>query len=130
MAQLTVTGENYKNGEYGMYNINQLKDFLSKKENENKKLIITFQTEEKHSTKSMLAYYFAKIVPEWRQELFKQGTVKTIKQTDKYLRGLSPILENRTLSDLNREELIAFIDHIKDISLQDVHLFIEDPRCL
>ena len=125
--QFTVTGEIDENGDLGIYNMNQLKDLCRK--NKNKRLIVTFQIEEKGSKNAMLKYYYAKVVPEWKQEILKMGMVMTNKEVDNYIRTLSPITESKSLSELNKEEMMHYLDHVRKESL-GINLVIEEPRCL
>lgn len=129
MNQLTVTGEITENGDdFGFYNMNQIRDYCRK--NPGKKLIVTLQIEEKESIRSMMAYYNAKVVPEWKAEFFSRGILKTRDQVDEHLQDLSPITQKKRLSRLEKDEWVAFLDHIKEVSLSEINLFVEDPRCL
>lgn len=126
--QLTITGLTTNKGKLELYNKGLLNDFCGK--NPDKKIIITVKVEESGSKNAMLSYYHSKIIPEWKQHLFEKGIVKNISEVDILLRGLTPITKNKTLSELTKDELIMFLDFVKIRSLEDVSLFIEDPRCL
>ena len=90
--QLTVTGVTTKEGEFGIYNKSQLNDFCKK--NPGKKLIITVQVHEKQMLDAMIAYYYAKVIPEWSQYFRKIGDMKNNDKIDSHLRSISPITKN------------------------------------
>lgn len=125
---LTITGEINEEGKLHLFNQNTLTDFKTK--NKGKKIIVTFESEDSQSLEVMRKYYYAKVIPEWKQALLARGEMKSTKEIDYYLRSLSPILKRKTLSELTKEEFYFFMDHVKDVSLQDVNLFVENMRCL
>lgn len=126
MTQLTVTGKVDSKGDFGFYNLSELTYFL--KEHTDKRIIVTFKVSDEDSRKTIIKYYRAKIIPEWRSRLLDQGTIVSEVEVDNYLKSISPLTEKRSVSELNRDELVAFVDTLKDVSLEDVNLFIEDAR--
>jgi hypothetical protein len=126
--RLTVTGEINTKGEYGLYNIAQLNDFC--KNNAGKKLIITFQAEDKKSKNGLIAYYNAKLIPLWQDIFYKIGDIKNEVEIDVYLRSQCPITRIKSLSELEYDELLMFMDSIKNHTLVEGNQFIEEPRCL
>ena len=125
--KLTLPGGSLGDNYY-IYSQDQLSYFL--KINKGNKMLITFEVQDDDDRKRQLRYYFAVIIPEWKKALFKKGVIKSNSDVDVYLRSLSPILENISLSDLNFDELVQFLDHVRSVSLQDVNLVLEDPRCI
>jgi len=124
--QLTITGKTNDKGDLLYWNIGQLTDFLVK--NSSRDLIITFETQDEDSRKRMLRYYNVKIIKEWKQSLLNKGEVLSESEVDNRLRMMSPITENKSLSELSRDELVLYLDHVKLVSAEEVNLFIEDPR--
>lgn len=121
-------GEVTNKGEYGLYNIAQLNDFCRK--NTGKKLIVTFQAEDKNSKNGLIAYYNAKLIPLWQDIFHQNGEIKNTVEVDVYLRSQCPITRLKSLSELEYSELVMFMDAIKNHTLVDGHQFIEDARCL
>jgi hypothetical protein len=128
MNRLTITGEVTNKGEYGLYNIAQLNDFCKK--HTGKKLIVTFQAEDKNSKNGLIAYYNAKLIPLWQDIFHQNGEIKNTVEVDVYLRSQCPITRLKSLSELEYSELVMFMDAIKNHTLVDGHQFIEDARCL
>ena len=128
MQKLTIIGEINKKGQFGFYNIAQLNDFCVK--NPGKKLIVTIQVEDKKSKDVILAYYYAKVIPLYQDEFYKNGDIMNNTQTDTYLRSLCPITQKKSLSDLSYDELVYFMDFLKHHALTEINQFIEEVRCL
>jgi hypothetical protein len=125
MIQLTTIAKT-PNGKIGFMNRNQINDFA--KNNPDKTIMVTFEVIE--GKEGLIKYYRGKVLPEWKQELFKVGIIKRIEEIDLYLKSISPIAKGRSLSDLSHEELKVFMDLVQDVSLQDANLFVENWRCL
>ena len=128
MNQLVITGEINSKGEYGLYNIGQLNHFC--KSHPDKKLIITFQVEDKKSKTGLIAYYHAKVIPLWQDTFYKLGEIKNSIQVDVYLRSICPLTVNKSLSELDYKELVMFMDEVKHHTLVEANQFIEEPRCI
>jgi len=128
MNNLTITGQINKKGQYGIFNENQLDDFCKKHPEKN--LIITFQVEEKKSLKGLIAYYNAKTIPSWVNGFFNLGIIKNEIEVDVYLRSRCEMTRKKSLSELTYKEMVLFHDFIKDVTLKDIHCFIEESRVL
>ena len=105
MNKITVLGDT-DGGKFGVYNIDALNDFCKK--NQNKRIIIEVFVEEKESKNAKLAYYYKKIVPDVVNALFDRGDVVTEKYVDRILRGISPITQEKTLSDLSNNGISSY----------------------
>lgn len=125
--KLTVLGGSLGDNYY-LYSQDQLSYFIEK--NKGRKMLITFEIQDEDDRKRQLRYYFAKIVPEWQKELFNNGVVKSIKDVDFSIRKLSPIIDDRSLSELSYDELIQFLDHVRSVSIEDINLILDDPRTI
>ena len=127
--QITILGATTKEGIYGIYNIGMLDDFMKK--NPNKRLIITFQVEEKESKNAMIKYYNAATLPMWQKYFFKTGEVKSLKEIDKYLKKVCPSTTEKTsLAKLPKDELHMFLDFISIESLETANFATEDSRLI
>lgn len=107
--------------------------------------IFTMKIEvEKNMTLSqpLKGYYFKKIVPDMQRGYFiEKGERYTLKQTEEKLRGLSPIMikeeyndekgiweqDIRTIEELDNQQLVFYIEHLKEIAVKEFGVYIEDP---
>ena len=92
----------------------------------------------------LLVYYKKKIVPDMREAYFKSGDRLTLEQTDERLRERSPITTKQNynfeskkwetiilnVEDLDTQQLVFFIEQLKDYAAQEFGTWIEDPTSL
>lgn len=92
----------------------------------------------------LLMYYKKKVVPDMREAYLKSGERLTLEQVDRKLRERSPITikEQYTrdsrkwnsdvleIEDLDNQQLVFFIEQLKDFAAQEFGVWIEDPTSL
>lgn len=98
----------------------------------------------KKSSRPLIGYYYAVVVPTMQAEIWKSGDRKTEEQTDIFLRENSPIMyletvdlktgkyfhELKRIPDLSNEELLEHIETIKQLAAEEYGCYIEDPKSL
>ena len=92
----------------------------------------------------LIVYYKKKIVPDMQRAFLENGDRYTQEETDLKLRDLSPITqkenyntdtrkwerETMELEELDNQQLVFFIEHIKDIAAMELGAYIADPNSL
>ena len=110
----------------------------------NKKIIGTFHIFDPGTSEALKGYYFLKIVPDFRRALWEAGDRKTMEDTETFLRELCPIMRNetpdfetgnyfhelRTVADLDNQELVHYIEHLKQIAAEEFYFVIDDPQTM
>lgn len=133
-----MTGRVRDDGQLEIYK-SELNDFLAKHKGE--KVVLTLQPLPKEKTKGMLSYYFAYVVPKFKQAMWENGERLTDKQVEKRLRELSPVMQEqeadeqgryrtrlRLIAELNNAELYEHIEALKQIGAEEYSIYIEDPN--
>lgn len=126
--KIIVTGVTTKKGIFGFNNILAIEDFCRK--NPNCSLTITIEANKEKSRKAILSYYHTKILNDWQTELYQNGTIKSKGEVSEMLLRQCPITKDKSLSELSYDELCMFMDRIKEISLLEMGIVIEDVRNL
>lgn len=118
----------------------ELNDFFSKWPG--KKILATFTVLGSPASEAIKTYYRKGILPQMRQAIFMhEGTRMTDRQTDEYLRKLSPVStieewnENTKswdhkvleIDEMTNPQLSKHIDFIKQIAAEEYQVFINDP---
>lgn len=128
MSGIIITGKTNSKGQYGIHNKGMLDDFCKK--NPNKTLIFEISAIGKGTKESLLAAYHGIYLKEWVKGMFSKGTIVTEAKMSQLLQNRSPITTDKTLSELNYDEMLVFMDSVKYWALEDVNIFLEEPRCL
>jgi len=128
MNELTVTGEINKAGQLGMYQIREIENFA--KMNKGKKLLVKYIIQDEDLRKRLISYYFGVVIDIWQTHFHDTGTILSKKQVDVHLRHNCPITHECELSKLELNDLIMFLDYLKEITLEQANRFIENPRLL
>jgi hypothetical protein len=126
--EITVTGEVNAKGQYGVYQMDYIKDFCSK--HPNSKLIITFEVVEKESKAAMLSYFYKAIVTRYKKYRFDNGDILTKEQAKEELKDMTMFSRNRSLADLTKAEMVLFLDTIKSTLRAEFGIIIEEVRTL
>lgn len=109
-----------------------------------KRLVCTFKVYDPGTSHAIRGYYFNKIVPDFKHAFWETGDRMTEKDTEKRIRELSPIMWEetpddvtgeyeqrlRTVDELDNQELVYFIEHLKEIAAMELNFFIDDPNTL
>lgn len=141
MEKTTLTQIGYATSKGGLnIYMEELTDFLSKWPG--KKVMATFTILGSPASEAIKTYYRKGIVPQMRQALYmSEGTRKTDKQTDEYLREISPVAtvedwnENTNswnhkileIDEMTNPQLSRHIDFIKQLAAEEYQIFINDP---
>lgn len=128
MSGIIITGKTNSKGQYAIHNKGMLDDYCRK--NPNKTLVFEINAIGKGTKESLLNAYYGIYLPEWVKGMFNAGTIITEPKMDELLRNRSPVTESKTLSQLNYDEMLVFMDSVKLWALEDVNIFLEEPRCL
>lgn len=128
MNELTITAEISKKGEIGLYQIREIESFG--KMNKGKKLLVKYFIQDEDYRKRLLAYYFGVILDIWQIYFHNTGVILSKKQIDTHLRNECPITQQNELSKLELNDLIMFLDYMKELTLKQANRFIENPRLL
>jgi hypothetical protein len=135
----TVTGRTNAKGQLLIADQKAMAEFFSKWPNV--KFTGRFHVAQPGTSEALKGYYFNKIVPDFRRALWEAGERKTEKDTEKFIRELSPIMWEETpdpetgkyehelleINDLDNQQLVLFIEHLKQIAAEEFYFFIEDP---
>lgn len=139
--QINISGKVDKNGKLNMF-MGELNEFLSQWKNS--KLIVQFKVYQPGTSEAIRGYYFNKVVPDFRRAMWESGERLTEEQTEKQIRELCPIMwhelaeektgkytaELREIADLDNQEMVNYIEHLKDIAAIEYNFFIDDPETL
>lgn len=128
LNKLTLTGEINKNGEFGFYNISSLKKLC--KMNPNSKLIVNVSIEKSKSKNALLAIYNIETIPEIQHAFYQLGDIKSTREINEILTSLCPITKKKTLSELDYDEMVMFLDYVNNFSLENLNVVLTDPRTL
>lgn len=139
MAKKIQSGTIDQNGNLAMYMV-EINDFFSRYKG--CRIIAEFTVLRKEASEAMKGYYFLAVVPEFRKAIWQSGDRKTEKQTDLFLRQLSPITNEefintktgkydsriKEINELSSPELVEHIEFLKQLAAEEYGVFIEDPK--
>lgn len=139
--EVTATGTVNNNGGLAMY-MGELNAFFA--EHKGERIIARFIAAPVASSEALKGYYFNYVVPTVQQGLRNTGDRKTEKQTEYYLRTLSPVCYEETanidtgeyeqrlreIRELDNAELIDHIETIRQFAAENLAVFIDDPKTL
>lgn len=137
--EIQVAGKVDLNGNLQMF-MGELSEFL--KLWKGNKIIASFYVSKSGASEPLKAYYFKGVVPSFRRVFQENGEWLTQEQTDKKLRQLCPVLIEedvdpetglytsrvREINELDNQELVTYIDFLKQLAAEEFCLFIEDPN--
>lgn len=136
----TVTGRTNAKGQLLIADQPAMQEFFRKWPNV--KFTGRFYVTQPGTSEALKGYYFNKIVPDFRRALWETGERKTEKDTEKFIRELSPIMweeipnqetgryeQNlREINDLDNQQLVHYIEHLKEIAATEFYFYIADPK--
>lgn len=138
--EITATGRINNNGLLSMY-MSEINDFF--RQHKDSRVIARFIVSSPGSSMALKGYYYNAVVPSFKAAIWESGERKTEKDTELFLRQLSPIMyeeiadENgqytqriREISELSNSELIEHIETLKQIAAEEYNLYIEDPNII
>lgn len=139
--EITATGKISKNGALLMY-MGEINEFF--KQHKGSRIIARFIVAPVGSSEALKGYYYNYVVPTFKRALYEAGERKTEKETERFLRELSPVMYEekadpesgkydqriREIQELNNNELIEHIEFLKQLASEEYNTFIDDPKIL
>lgn len=138
----TITGRTNDRGQLLILDQEGMSDFFKKWPNI--KFTARFQVAQPGTSEALKGYYYNKIVPDFKKALWEAGDRKTEKDTEQFIRELSPIMWEEKpdpetgryeqnlleIKDLDNQQLVMLIEHLKQIASEEFYFFIEDPETI
>lgn len=139
--EINLSGTITSQGKLAMY-MEEFKAFAAKWKNT--RIIATFRVYQPGTSAALKGYYFNYVVPTFKWALWETGERKTDEQVERYLREISPIMQDqqadintgkyqtelREIKDLDNSELIEHIDFLKQFGAEELNIYIDDPNIL
>lgn len=139
--EINITGRITSEGKLSLY-MHELNAFAQ--EWKNTRIVATFRVYQPGTSAALRGYYYNYVVPSVRRALWESGERKTEKQTETWLREMSPIMyreeanpdtgryttELREIADLDNAELMEHIDIIRQFAAENFSIYIDDPNTI
>lgn len=139
--EISANGTINSNGQLAMF-MGEVNEFF--KSHKNARIVARFIVSSPGSSEALKGYYFNYVVPTMRRAIWESGDRKTEKDTERFLRELSPVMYGETvdtdtgiynqnvrgISELSNAELIEHIEAIKQIAAEEYGVYINDPNTL
>jgi len=104
--------------------------------------VVRFMVSNPGSSEAIKGYYYNYIVPNFKKAIWEAGERKSEKDTDKFIRTLSPICWEETpnpetgkydqrlreINELDNREMSQFIEHLKELAATEYFFFIDDKN--
>ena len=137
--EIQLSGKVDSSGNLQMY-MGELNEFLKKWKG--CRVIATFSVSKPGASEPLKAYYLKVVVPSFKRAFAESGEWLTQEQADKKLRSLCPItIEEevdtdtgeftarvRELQELDNQELVHYIEFLKQLGAEEFGIYIEDPN--
>lgn len=137
--EIDASGKVTTEGKLALY-MGEVNDFL--RGWKNARIVVRFIVSNPETSEPLKAYYFHYIVPTMQRAIWESGDRKTESETEKFLRELSPIMQDQTpniesgtyenrlrgICELSNAEFVEHIDILKQIAAEEYNTFIDDPR--
>lgn len=103
------------------------------------KVAITFKVIGGTQSEAMKGYYFNYVVPAMKNAIWESGERKNEKETEQWLREMSPITHHcewhgfwdvtiKEIADLTNAELSEHIEFIRQMAAEEYGYYIEEPN--
>ena len=139
--EINAAGTINNDGKLAMY-MGEVNQFFAKWKNA--RVVVSFIVSNPGTSEALKGYYFNYVVPTFQRAIWESGERKTEKDTERFLRELSPIMYEecvdmetgeytqriREISELDNNELIEHIETLKQIAAEEYNTFIDDPNTL
>jgi len=137
--EISISGTVTKEGKLLMQ-MGELNEFL--KGWKGSKVVARFMVSNPGSSEAIKGYYYNYIVPNFKKAIWEAGERKSEKDTDKFIRTLSPICWEETpnpetgkydqrlreINELDNREMSQFIEHLKELAATEYFFFIDDKN--
>lgn len=118
-----------------------LREFLNQwKES---RVVVRFEILSEKPSEALKGYYFHCVVPTMKTALWESGERKNEKETDQWLREMSPITHRfdwinsrqygdviKEIAELSSAELSEHIEHIRQMAAEEFSVYIEEPQTI
>lgn len=137
--EFQLSGNIDTSGNLQMY-MGELNEFLKKWKGN--KVIVCFTVSKPGASEPLKAYYLKVVVAAFRRAFAENGEWLTQEQTEKRLRAICPITIEETvdtetgeftqrvreLTELDNQELVHYIEYLKQLGAEEFGIYIEDPN--
>ena len=117
-----------------------LREFLNQwKES---RVVVRFEILSEKPSEALKGYYFHYVVPTMKTALWESGERKNEKETEQWLREMSPIThveewhdgtwitKIKEIAELSNAELSEHIEHIRQMAAEEFSVYIEEPQTI
>lgn len=114
--------------------MDRVREYL--KEHAGQNVIVQFEAVEPGTSAALWGYYNSYVLPTVRQALYELGNRMTLKESDIWLREMCPMLDRsedcgpKELNLLTQNEMLEFLDWIKQMAAENLYIYIEDPKII
>lgn len=118
-----------------------LREFLTMWKNN--RVVVHFEILSEKPSEALKGYYFHCVVPTMQTALWESGERKNEKETDKWLREMSPITHRfdwinsrqygdviKEIAELSSAELSEHIEYIRQMAAEEFSVYIEEPQTI
>lgn len=139
LPEYIASGTTTDQGKLVITRMDAMNEFLLKYPNRRFSIRITINDPE--TTKGLRGYYFSTIIPMLRIAFYEQGEIYTEKDTDEFIRSISPVMQidnvdietgeytthTARISEISNETFRIFISWIQQYAAENLHILIENP---
>ena len=106
------------------------------------RVVVRFEILSEKPSEALKGYYFHCVVPTMKTALWESGERKNEKETDQWLREMSPITKQcawrddtwvvtiRETAELNNAEFVEHIEFIRQMAAEEFAVYIEEPQTI
>ena len=117
-----------------------LREFLTMWKNN--RVVVKFEILPDTPSEALKGYYFHCVVPTMKTALWESGEHKNEKETEQWLREMSPIThveechdgtwitKIKEIAELSNAELSEHIEHIRQMAAEEFSVYIEEPQTI
>lgn len=118
-----------------------LREFLTMWKNT--RVVVRFEILSEKPSEALKGYYFHYVVPTMKTALWESGERKNEKETELWLREMSPITHRfdwinsrqygdviKEIAELSSAELSEHIEHIRQMAAEEFSVYIEEPQTI
>lgn len=116
-----------------------LREFLNMWKNS--RLVVKFEILPDTPSEALKGYYFHCVVPTMTTALWESGERKNERQTENWLREMSPITHHcewrgfwdvtiKEIAELSNAELSEHIEYIRQLAAEEFSVYIEEPQTI
>lgn len=132
MKKITVRGVLTTKGEPMVYGQADLENFykINKLANKSRPILMSIEIQPEGKKDRIIAYINAKIKPEIKVALNNQGYRITADLVETFILNATSFKTYDSINDLNRDQLIEFIEELKHYSAENLGYYIDDSEVI